>query len=117
MKKTSLVWIAVSGVVMVLFPWLAVTFVKGDGGMAVCFLLFFGVNPVYVMVNGAFAGTNQRYDWIQPVSAPILFLLAAWVLFDMGETAFVQYAVLYLGLGLGAMLISGMLSKRPSSGG
>lgn len=26
---------------MLAFPWLAVTFVKGDAGMAVCFLLFF----------------------------------------------------------------------------
>ena len=32
---------------MLMFPWLAVAFVKGDAGMAVCFLLFFAVNPLY----------------------------------------------------------------------
>ena len=40
MKKNIILWMAASAVVMLAFPWLAVTFVKGDAGMAVCFLLF-----------------------------------------------------------------------------
>ena len=32
---------------MLVFPWLAVTFVKSDGGMAVCFILFFALNPIW----------------------------------------------------------------------
>lgn len=45
MRKTYLIGLAVSAAVMVLLPWLTVTFVRGDAAMAVCFLLFFGVNP------------------------------------------------------------------------
>ena len=41
MKKNIILWMAASAVVMLAFPWLAATFVKGDAGMAVCFLLFF----------------------------------------------------------------------------
>ena len=44
MKKNIILWLAVSAVVMLALPWLAVTLVKGDAGMAVCFLLFFALN-------------------------------------------------------------------------
>ena len=47
MKQNIILWLAASAVVMLMFPWLAVAFVKGDAGMAVCFLLFFAVNPLY----------------------------------------------------------------------
>lgn len=33
-------WMLATAVIMLVFPWLAVTFIKGDGGMAVCFILF-----------------------------------------------------------------------------
>ncbi|WP_279053510.1 hypothetical protein [Eisenbergiella tayi] len=58
MKKNIILWMAASAVVMLAFPWLAVTFVKGDAGMAVCFLLFFAVNPLYSVLIGAFAGKD-----------------------------------------------------------
>ncbi len=38
---------------MLALPWLAVTFVKGDAGMAVCFLLFFAIDPLYSVAIGA----------------------------------------------------------------
>lgn len=60
MKKNIILWMAASAVVMLAFPWLAVTFVKGDAGMAVCFLLFFAVNPLYSVLIGAFAGKDIR---------------------------------------------------------
>ncbi len=41
MKKNIILGIVVSTVVMLIFPWLAVTFVKGDVGMAACSFLFF----------------------------------------------------------------------------
>ena len=46
MKQSIILWLAVSAAVMLALPWIAVTFVKGDAGMAVCFLLFFAVNPL-----------------------------------------------------------------------
>ncbi len=55
MNKNMIIWFAVSAVLMLALPWLAVTFVKGDAGMAVCFLLFFAVNPIYCVIAGTFA--------------------------------------------------------------
>lgn len=112
MKKSYFLWLAVSVVIMFVLPWLAVTFVKGDGGMAVCFLLFFAVNPIYSAIIGVFAGKSIRYLWSLPVISATLFLIGTWTFFDMKETAFILYACVYLILGTAAMLISMFIRKR-----
>ena len=112
MKQSIILWMAASSVVMLAFPWLAVTFVKGDAGMAVCFLLFFAVNPLYSVIIGAFAGKNIRHLWSFPVVSAALFLIGTWIFFDMGETAFILYAAVYLALGIAAMLISTLFKKK-----
>ena len=112
MKKNIILWFAVSAVVMLMVPWLAVTFVKGDAGMAVCFLLFFAVNPLYSVINGAYAGKDVKYLWSLPVISAVLFLIGTWIFFDMGETAFILYAAVYLALGIAVMLISMLIRKK-----
>ena len=97
---------------MLALPWLAVTFVKGDAGMAACFLLFFAVNPVYSVIIGAYAGKDIRHLWSLPVISATLFLTGTWIFFDMGETAFILYAAVYLALGIAAMLISMFIRKK-----
>lgn len=112
MKKNIILWLAASAVVMLAFPWLAVTFVKGDAGMAVCFLLFFAVNPLYSVLIGAFAGKDVKHLWSLPVISAVLFLIGTWIFFDMGETAFILYAAVYLIIGIIAMLISMFIRKK-----
>ncbi len=112
MKKNIILWLAASAVVMLAFPWLAVTFVKGDAGMAVCFLLFFAVNPLYSVLIGAFAGKDVKHLWSLPVISAVLFLIGTWIFFDMGETAFILYAAVYLVIGIMAMLISMFIRKK-----
>ncbi len=112
MKKNIILWLVASAVVMLAFPWLAVTFVKGDAGMAVCFLLFFAVNPLYSMIIGAFAGKDVKHLWSLPVISAVLFLIGTWIFFDMGETAFILYAAVYLVIGIMAMLISMFIRKK-----
>ena len=112
MKKNIILWLAASAVVMLAFPWLAVTFVKGDAGMAVCFLLFFAVNPLYSAIIGAFAGKDVKHLWSLPVISAVLFLIGTWIFFDMGETAFILYAAVYLIIGIMAMLISMFIRKK-----
>ena len=112
MKKNIILWMAASAVVMLAFPWLAVTFVKGDAGMAVCFLLFFAVNPLYSVINGVYAGKDVKHLWSLPVISAVLFLIGTWIFFDMGETAFILYAAVYLVIGIMAMLISMFIRKK-----
>ncbi len=95
MKKDFILWVVTSTVVMLELPWLAVTFIKGDAGMAVCLLLCLAVNPL--------VGKNIRHLWSLPVISPALFLIGTWIFFEIGETAFILYAAVYLALGIGAV--------------
>ena len=112
MKKNIILWLAVSAVVMLALPWIAVTFVKGDAGMAACFVLFFALNPLYSVILGVFAGKDVKHLWSLPVISAVLFLIGTWIFFDMGEMAFILYAVVYLVLGIVAMLISMIIRKK-----
>ena len=85
---------------MILLPFLAVTFVKGDNGMAICFVLFYAINPLFSIYIG-----YSTDKWIYPIVNSLLFLMGTWIFFDMGEIAFIYYAIVYLLLGLIAMLI------------
>ena len=111
MKKV-LSWIAASVGMMLVLPWMAVTFVKGDGGMAICFVLFFVLNPIYAICVGAAAGRDGRKLWALPVITALLFLIGTWLFFDWGEKAFFLYALIYLFLGIAAMLISMFIKRR-----
>ena len=112
MKKNIILWLAVSAAIMLALPWLAVTLVKGDAGMAACFVLFFAVNPIYSVILGVFAGKDVKHLWSLPVISAVLFLIGTWIFFDIGEMAFVLYAVVYLALGIVTMLISMIIRKR-----
>lgn len=104
-------WILVSALVMLVLPWLAVSFVKGDNGMAVCFILFYLGNPIYSIIAGAYAGKDRKELWIVPVINAVLFLAGAWIIFDINEMVFVLYALIYLLLGIAAMFVSGLKKK------
>ena len=93
-------------------PWLAVTFIKGDGGMAVCFILFFAVNPIYAICSGAYAGKDIKIFWSLPIITALFFLLGTWLFFSIGEKAFILYAFGYLLLGIVAELISMFVKKK-----
>lgn len=112
MKKKFTIWIMITAVIMLILPWLAVTFIKSDAGMAVCFLLFFVVNPIYSAAVGVFAGKDIKYLWSLPVISAVLFLFGTWIFFDMGETAFIMYAFVYFVLGIAAMLVSMFINKK-----
>jgi hypothetical protein len=112
MKKSIILWMAASAVVMLALPWIAVTFVKGDAGMAACFVLFFALNPLYSVILGVFAGKDVKHLWSLPIVSAALFLIGTWIFFDMGEMAFVLYAVVYLVLGIVSMLISMIIRKK-----
>jgi hypothetical protein len=111
MKKIT-PWLIASAAIMFALPWLAVTFVKGDGGMAVCFILFFALNPFYAIFAGVYAGRDIKRLWMLPIITAVLFLTGTWLFFDMGEKAFIIYASVYLVLGIVAMLISVFIKKK-----
>ena len=42
----------------------------------------------------------------------ILFLIRIWIFFDMGELAFIRYALIYFMLGIIAMAFVSLLTKK-----
>ncbi len=98
--------------VMLALPWLAVSLIKGDGGMAACFVLFFAVDPLFSAALGIWAGKELKSRCFFPLVAAGLFLAGTWLLFDPGETAFLLYAGIYLALGAAAMLLSAAVRRE-----
>lgn len=103
MKKV-IRWALGAAVLMIGCPWLAVTF-AGSAGMAVCFILFFAVNPVFSLLCGLAAGKALKKLWFLPFAPAALFLLGAWTFFSPLDSAFLFYAAIYLCIGLFAMTL------------
>lgn len=110
MQRRFVVWIVTTIILMIGIPWIAVTF-AGDAGMAICFLLFFAINPLYSCYSGIYAGKNIRSYWGIPLIVSGLFLAGTWIFFDMGEPAFLLYSGGYLVIGMTAMLIRHCLGR------
>lgn len=112
--KKMIAWLIASASILLALPWLAVTFIKSDAGMAVSLFLFFVLNPIYAICAGAYAGRDVKRFWAFPVITALFFLAGAWLFFDMGEMAFILYALIYLLLGIAAMLLSRFIRKKHS---
>jgi hypothetical protein len=110
--KKIIPWIVASVTIMLVLPWLVVTFLKGDRGMAVCFILFWALNPIYAICIGAYAGKDIKRLWFLPIITALFFLAGTWLFLDMGENAFILYALVYLFLGSVAMLISMFIKTK-----
>ena len=108
--KKLLLWTALAALLMIGCPWLAVSF-AGTAGMAVCFLLFFAVNPVFSAACGIFAGRNIKQLWGLPLIVSGLFLAGVWLFFEMGEPAFLIYGGFYLVIGVVTMTISAIIVR------
>ncbi len=112
--KKMIAWLIASAAILLALPWLAVTFIKSDAGMAVSLFLFFVLNPIYAICAGAYAGRDVKRFWALPLITALFFLAGAWLFFDMGEMAFILYALIYLLLGIAAMLLSRFIRKKHS---
>ena len=112
--KKMIAWLITSASILLALPWLAVTFIKSDAGMAVSLFLFFVLNPIYAICAGAYAGRDVKRFWALPLITALFFLAGAWLFFDMGEMAFILYALIYLLLGMAAMLLSHFIRKKQS---
>lgn len=108
--KKCIKWVIFSFVVLFILPLLAAKF-AGENGMAICFLLFFAVYPLFFAVEGVAAGKNIKKHWFLPILSAILYLLSMWILFDMGEIAFVMYAGIYLAEGMVVMPVTAILCR------
>lgn len=117
MVKKPIFWLLMSAAIMLLLPWLTVTVVQSDAGMAAVLLLFFAVNPGYCLAAGYYAGKQIKRLWWSPAVAAVLFLAGAWLVFEPGEAAFWTYAGAYFAIGMEAMYVSRLITLRRENDG
>lgn len=110
MKSVIIITISIL-ILMIGCPWLAVTF-AGTAGMAICFVLFFAINPLFSIGCGVFAGKNIKKLWMFPIFNAGMFLVGSWMFFEMGEPAFWLYCGVYLIIGIFSMLVTAWLNKK-----
>ncbi len=109
--KKNILFANITAFIMICLPLFTVLW-AGVNGMAICFLLFFAVNPIYSLVVGIFAGKDIKKRWWKPIISAILFLLGAWLFFAApGETDFLYYTAIYLLIGALAMGITKLIKK------
>lgn len=96
LKHPSILWTLSSLALFLFVPWLVITTVRSDAGMAACLLLFYAIDPVFAIAAGMFAGKQPRQLWFLPLLIPLLFLLGSWLCFDFGQPDFISYAFMYL---------------------
>ncbi len=109
MKKILVCFLFIA-IVMMLAPFLVVTF-AGSAGMLLCLILFFVLNPIFSVYIGIWSGKNIKNAWYMPLVNAATFLCSAWLLFDMGELAFVWYAYFYLVLGYIVMSVTAFVYR------
>ncbi len=111
MNKT-LQWLLAAAAVMLLLPLLFRFFLPPKAGMAGMLLLYLFIEPLFALFIGIFAGREMKKNWYLPPAAAVLSVLGSWLIFEMGESAFLLYAGGYLVLGVIAMLVTFALGNR-----
>ena len=74
--------------------------------MALCFIMFFAINPIFFVAQGIASGKEIKKHWFIPLVSALIYLISMWLVFDMGETAFILYSGIYLAIGVAVMLIT-----------
>ncbi|MBR5506450.1 MAG: hypothetical protein IKV88_00190 [Clostridia bacterium] len=103
--KKCIKWVIFSFAVLFALPLLAAK-LAGSSGMALCFIMFFAINPIFFVAEGIASGKEIKKHWYMPFGSALIYLLSMWMVFDMGESAFLLYAGTYFAIGTIVMLIT-----------
>ena len=103
MKKNLFAVLAIL-TVMFGFPGATVAFAGHDAGMAIMFVLLFGLNPMESMFVGIYTGLDVKQRFYLPGVNGAAFLLGCWTVFDWGNPDFYGYAIAYFAIALVSVL-------------
>lgn len=109
--KRNVAWVVLSAVFLFIPPFLTARF-AGTSGMALCFVMFYAVNPIFFAAEGIACGKNIKKHWFLPLVSALIYLFSMWLMFDAGETDFILYAGIYLSIGTVMMLIASLGRRK-----
>lgn len=102
-RKIAIVIITLM-ITMLVLPVSIVKFAPADAGMALCFILFFAVDPFTILALSIMAGTELPKLWWVPVAGGVAFPLFFGVAVGEVVTELFVYSALYAVVGFLAML-------------
>lgn len=111
-KHAFFTWLTATLAVMLLLPCLAVTFVPASSGMVCAIVLFYAVNPLYSVLLGIACACKPKAFSLLPAISALAFLCGCGTCFGLSDPIFFLYAVIYLALGWGSMLVTRLLHRR-----
>lgn len=103
MRKILIVIITLL-IIMLVLPVLIVKLAPSDAGMALCFILFFVVDPFTILALSIMAGTELRKLWWVPVAGAVAFPLFFGVAVQEVVIELFVYSIFYAIAGILAML-------------
>lgn len=112
MKKEYFLIFVPAVIVMLLFPWAAVTFVKKEAGMLISILLLYVIYPIYFIGAGIFCGRDIKKKWWCLIISATVFMLGAWIFLNMDVVGIILYIAIYVAVGLISMFISAIINKK-----
>ena len=110
MKKDYMIFLGLTAFVMLWLPMLAFIVEKNDI-LAALLLLFYIVDPIYVVSVGCYAGLDIQKRWSMPLVVAVLFFIGVGFMISFKDAAFLVYAGVYAFLGYGAMIIANIIAQ------
>lgn len=112
MSKKLVFSIILSGVMMILLPFMTVDTSGTELGIASIYTNLYVVNPVYTLGIGIFAGTDREKLWSLPLITAVFFILGFGLIISFADILVYMYALCYLLTSTLAMFFIDFLLKR-----
>lgn len=110
--RTYLIWLIAAAALLVGAPAAGVLLTPAEWGMFVSFILLLVADPVFFVLAGGMAGSNPKKYFTLILAAAGLFVLGAWIAFEMFQPDFLIYAAAYLIIGFVSLWVSWLISRR-----
>ena len=111
MKNKIIISVLSLIIVMLIIPVGVVNFAPEDAGMALCFILFFIINPIFITVLSVISAFDVRNLWWIPILSAIVFPFFFWIAVKEVVKELFFYSIVYLLIGVLAMLATYVWKK------
>ncbi len=105
--KRILILIFAAVIVLMLLPFIAVKIINGDEGFACILILFYCINPLFILIISIYSGLHIRQLWFVPIICSVIFSVTAFYT----AAVILLYSAVYLALGIIFMFVSAFIKK------
>lgn len=111
-NKKIILTITLVLLIMLILPYIILTFLESYVALGCILILFFGINPIVAIMLGILAGTEIRELWCIPLAIAVVFPMLYWIVIQGIVWDLYVYSVGYLVLGSISMIITALVLKK-----